>query len=131
MLTPEMKELMRRQVELSIHLSEETSRFVSDPKNLEPVVAPLRDGSIDAGDFEAVSRKLLDIIKDFPAYNQLIDFVKINRGEFAKLYRAVGSANDADFEAFIVLTQHLATEIVTAKMFQQLVEMKVLVDRRA
>jgi hypothetical protein len=131
MLTPEMKELMRKQVELSIQLSEETSRFVSDVNNLATIIEPLKDGSIDAGDFESVSGALITIIKSFAAYNGLVTLMRDNRETFSQLYRTISNSNEADFDSFIALTQHLSAEVATAKMFNQLVAMKVLVDKRA
>jgi hypothetical protein len=131
MLTPEIKALMRQQAEIGVRLGEELNQFLSNPQNIQPIIAPLMDGTIDAGDFEAVSEKLLEILRSFTAYQQLLDFTKTSRKALAELYRKIGNGNDADFDAFILLGQNLAAEIATSRMFQKLVELKVVADRRA
>jgi hypothetical protein len=122
---PLLVEQAQKQIKLSIK-----SQTAAQPPEVQKVIACLEDGSIDPGDLEQVSRGLLGIVMAMPEYQAVVDFSRERRRDYAAMFAALARASDAEYEAYVELTQQVAAEMVTEALFGMLVTAGVLKDLR-
>ncbi len=118
------------QLELNSKLSAKITEMMADQDQINNIVACLEDGSIDKGDYEEVSDKLMDLVKGLQEYQDLNNYMKENLQAYVRLYKQLGEGTPADYDAYIEMTERVAQETAVNSLFDTLIQLGVVKDNR-
>ncbi len=124
------KNLLKKEVDILTRFTLQTQFIVRDPQKIQEVMNPLADGTIDDGDFEEVSKHLLNILSNIPEYKELKKFYKNNSKKFCSMYRELLNATPEEFDEFAREKEKIAIDVAVEWMFNMLKDLGMVTDRR-
>ena len=126
----EIEFLVKEQTKVLFDLNMEVMQLQSQPEKLTPILAPLDDGSIDDGDKEQMIGKFMEMIQSLPTYQAVLNFNRLNRDAFGKMYAFLGQGNVETYNQFLDVTQKVAAETGINKIIEIYKDGGLAVDNR-
>ena len=96
----------------------------------EELLSPLKDGTIDPGDKEQVMDHMMRILLELPEYAAVLQHGRKNRDKMAMMYTFFGELVADNYDEVINISQQGALDGAVEGMFQMLLQMNVVTDKR-